>query len=130
MHEIRNFIDLKAWQMAHDIRKDVYRLIVQLPESEKFNLVSQLRRASTSIAANIAEGFGRFHFQENIQFCRQARGSLEEVNDAILFAVEMKLVSEKESNALLAKIVECRKVLNGYIRYLQTKTVSNKKKNG
>ena len=47
-----------------------------LPEEEKYNLSSQMRRAAVSITANIAEGYGRYHYQENIQFCRQSRGVL------------------------------------------------------
>ena len=124
MGSVRDFTELVAWKQAHEIRKAVYALLGDLPPEEKFNLASQLRRASTSIASNIAEGYGRFHYQENIQFCRQARGSLEEVRDQLMFAKEMQLLPTKKCDELLGKLLECRKVLNGYIRSLE-----NRKKN-
>ena len=116
--EIHDFTELTVWQVANKIRKDVYKLTEKFPASEKYNLIPQLRRAATSIAANIAEGFGRYHYQENIQFCRQARGSLEEVRDGIIFANEMAFTPQKECQMLLEKLIECRQLLNGYIRSL------------
>jgi four helix bundle protein len=115
---IQDFTDLVVWQLAHQLRKDVYLLVAKLPKTETYGLSSQLRRAAVSIAANIAEGYGRFHFQENIQFCRQARGSLEEVKDGIIFARDIELLPHQDCDAVLARAGECRQVLNGYVRSL------------
>ena len=63
----KDFTKLDAWKMANEIRLKSYILVKFLPKDEKYNLISQLKRSSCSIAANIAEGHGRFHYQENIQ---------------------------------------------------------------
>jgi four helix bundle protein len=76
---IRDSKDLEVWRAARELRKEIYSLARVLPDFEKFAVASQLRRASTSVTANLAEGFGRFGYQENAQLCRQARGSLYEV---------------------------------------------------
>jgi four helix bundle protein len=97
-----------------------------LPKEEKFRRVDQLIRSSSSIASNIAEGFGRFHYQENIQFCRQARGSLEETRDHIIAARDLTQAPVKECEKLLSLLIVTRKLLNGYIRYLKEKKAHNK----
>ena len=71
--QIRYFTDLKVWQLGRELRQQVYKLTRKFPAEEKFGLASQLQRAAISITANIAEGFGRYSYQENIQFCRTAR---------------------------------------------------------
>jgi len=64
--KVKSFEDLTAWKAARDIRKYAYIIANKLPISEKTNLVSQIKRAAGSITANIAEGYGRYHYQENI----------------------------------------------------------------
>ncbi len=116
----QSFIELIVWQKANELRKLIYKITAQFPADEKFNLTSQLRRASFSVGANIAEGFGRFHFKENTQYCRQARGSLEEVFDGILFAKEMNFMDNEAFNIAESLIDDCRKLLNAYIRSIGT----------
>ncbi len=74
--QFKTFEDLEVYKAAREFRKKIYRLIKKLLGEEKFNLVGQMRRAATSLTNNLAEGYGRYHYQENIQFCRQSRGSL------------------------------------------------------
>ncbi len=62
---VRDFKDLDVWMAARELRQEIYKVAKGLPESEKFGLASQLRRAAISVTANIAEGFGRFGYQEN-----------------------------------------------------------------
>ncbi len=81
--QFKSFEDLEVWRLAHELRLKVYTLTRFLPDDEKYGISSQIKRSATSVAANIAEGHGRYHFQENIQFCRQARGSLAETRDYI-----------------------------------------------
>jgi len=76
-------------------------------------------RSSRSSGNNIAEGYGRFHFQENVQFCRQSRGSLFELIDHILIAEECEYVRHEEKDILIENIVSAIRLLNGYIKYLQ-----------
>ena len=77
-------------------------------------------RASRSSTANIAEGYGRYHFQENIQFCRQSRGSLYELMDHILTAEECEYIDQEEYEYLIDEVVSAIRLLNGYIKYLKT----------
>src|SRR5213080_3865384 len=77
----QTFEDLEVYQVAREFRKAMYRVAKELPEAEKFGLISQVRRAALSLTNNIAEGHGRFHFLDQIKFMLQARGSLEEMID-------------------------------------------------
>ena len=72
----KSFEELECWQACREVRKFISNLVKAYPKEEKFALVDDMKRAARSTTHNIAEGFGRFHFQENIQFCRQSRGSL------------------------------------------------------
>src|SRR5271168_4561412 len=84
---VKDFTDLDAWKLARQLRRAVYAVTRTLPSEERYVLSSQLRRAALSITANIAEGFGRYSYRENIQFCRQARGSAYEVRVVAQFEV-------------------------------------------
>src|SRR3972149_11014699 len=79
--KVVTFEDLDVYQLAREFRNKIYDVVKKLPEKERYNLAGQMRRAAVSLTNNIAEGYGRFHYQENIQFCRQARGSLNELID-------------------------------------------------
>src|SRR3989338_8069223 len=115
---IVDFTQLEAWRLAHKIMLDVYEFVRILPAEEKYNRIPQLRRCASSTPANIAEGFGRFHYQENIQFCRQARGSLEETRNHIIAARDLQQALPEACEQLIEQCLQARKVLNGYIRYL------------
>lgn len=122
---IRTFEDLRVWQMASKIRNDIFELVKKFPTSEKYRLNDQMIRSSRSISDNIAEGYGRFHYQENIQYCRQARGSAYELINQLLTAFDCKYIDENEFLKNKNQIIECLQLLNGYIRYLKrTKTDS------
>lgn len=116
---INSFEDLEVYKKAREFRKEIYELTKQLPKEEKFNLFPQMRRAATSITNNIAEGFGRFHFQENIQFCRQSRGSINEIIDDLNICLDEGYINEKEIDRLKLQAYELIKILNGYIAYLR-----------
>ncbi|SEF58596.1 four helix bundle protein [Algoriphagus boritolerans] len=76
---IRTFEDLEVWKKGRDVRLFVQTVVKKFPAEEKFALTLQIRKSSRSITNNIAEGYGRFFYQENIQFCRISRGSLTEL---------------------------------------------------
>ena len=82
-------------------------------------LVNQIVRAARSVTNNIAEGYGRFHYQENIQFCRQARGSLYELIDHLNICFDEKYITEQKYSELKFNIYNIIKILNGYISYLK-----------
>jgi four helix bundle protein len=123
--QYNDFRDLEVWQRCKDIRKKMWDLCKNFPKEEKFRLSDQLIRASRSSTACIAEGYGRFHYQENIQFCRQSRGSLYELIDHIDVAVECEYIDNNHAERLVEEIKTAIKILNGYIRYLK-----NRKENG
>jgi len=81
---VRTFQDLEVWQVGREVRVRLYIVANRLPDSERYNLAAQIRRAAVSLTANVAEGYGRFHFKENIQYCRIARGSAYELIDHLI----------------------------------------------
>jgi len=113
------FEDLAVWQRCRGLRKKISALVRDFPKRDQFRLVDQMIRASRSVTANIAEGYGRYHYQENIQFCRQARGSLYELLDHFTVALDEEYISRKGFEEFQAEIFELVKLLNGYIKYLQ-----------
>lgn len=120
MDKIKTFEDLNCWKVAREVRKQVSILLKEFPDSEKFELVSQMRRASRSVTHNIAEGYGRYHFKENTQFCRVSRGSLYELQDQLITALDEGYIDEDRFKKMKAKVVECTTILNGYINYLKS----------
>lgn len=116
--EIRSFEDLECWKSATELRRNISIMVKTFPSIEKYALTDQLIRASRSVTNNIAEGYGRFHFQENIQFCRHSRGSLYEVVDHLIIAKDEKYISEEEFESCKKLLNKNLALLNGYINYL------------
>ena len=115
----KTFENLEVYTLAREFRKRIYEVIRRLPESEKYNLASQMRRAATSLTNNIAEGHGRFHYQENIQFCRQSRGSLSELIDDLNICQDEGYFPESPMRELRDQAYRLNQCLNGYIAYLR-----------
>ena len=116
-----DFRDLDVWKNCRDIRRKIWVVCKELPSEEKHRLVDQMIRASRSPTANIAEGYGRFHFQETIQFCRQARGSLYELIDHVTVGIECDYINQSEGEKLIEEIKRAIILLNGYIKYLKSR---------
>jgi len=119
MSSFRTFEDLEVYKKARALKVEISTICKAFPIEEKFRLVDQLIRASRSVTAQLAEGYGRFHYQENIQFCRIARGSLEEVHEHINTAFDEGLIDEKTLSDLIQQKNEVMRLLNGYVNYLQ-----------
>lgn len=117
--EARSFEDLKIYQQAVELRQVVFELTRSFPDEEKYRLADQIIRSTRKCPANIAEGHGRYHYQENIQFCRIARGSLTETLDHISCALECKYINHDKHKNLREKTITLIKMINGYIKYLQ-----------
>ena len=115
----KSFKDLEVWKKSRALRKELSKFAKTFPSEEKYKLTDQLIRASRSVTANIAEGYGRFHHQENIQFCRIARGSLTETLDHLTVALDEEYINDSEFETFAGKLEECLKILNGYINYLK-----------
>lgn len=116
---IQTFEDLDCYQVAREFRKQISHFCKALPKEEACRLKDQIVRASRSITANIAEGFGRQHPQENLQFCRQARGSLMESLDHLNCALDEGLLNNETYQQLRAEWSNVRGLLGGYISYLE-----------
>jgi four helix bundle protein len=116
---MNSFEELEVWKTSQILRNSIWKLTKTFPKVEMYRLSDQLIRSSRSVSANIAEGFGRFHFQENIQFCRQARGSLFEILEHIICSYDLKYIQENEYITYRNQIFNCIKILNGYILYLK-----------
>jgi four helix bundle protein len=114
--ELKDFDDLEVYQLANGLTDWLYDLTAGFPGDEKYNIISHLREAGCSVGANIAEGFGRFHYKENIQFCRIARGSLSEVKHFMLFSMRRGYISESVFEEFSRKHAVLRIKLNNYIR--------------
>ena len=119
--EYGTFEDLEIYKSAREYRKKIYSFAKQLPEFEKYNLADQMRRAAVSLTNGIAEGHGRFHYQENIRFLRQSRGSLEELIDDINTCIDEDYAELGRLDNLKKEGYELLKKLNGYIKYLRNR---------
>jgi four helix bundle protein len=118
---INSYRDLRVWQDAMTLAESCYRLTRDFPREEMFGLTSQLRRASASIAANIAEGHGREMTGSFVQSLRIAQGSLKECETHLLLASRVGIVAEERTKPLLDHCDGLGRMLRAYIRSLQQK---------
>ena len=116
---MEDFRGLEVWKEARKFRNKIWQLTKAFPKEEKFRLADQIQRSARSVTANIAEGHGRFHYQENIQSCRIGRGSLTETLDHLICAVDMKYITTEKLDELEVDYNKILKLLNGYIAYLK-----------
>ncbi len=110
-----------VWVRAKDFAVAIYykEAVPCLPVSEKYNLADQLKRAASSVPANIAEGHGRYHFLDNVRFCYIARGSLTEVQGHLSLAKDLGYLPDDVYNRLTLHAESIGKLLNNYIAYLK-----------
>jgi four helix bundle protein len=120
--DYQTFEDLEVYQVAREFRRAMYQVAKQLPDLEKFGLVTQVRRAAVSLTNNIAEGHGRYHFLDQIKFMLQSRGSLEELLDDLNVCEDEKYLAMSEIDRLKEAGWCVHKLLNGYIRFLRSRT--------
>jgi four helix bundle protein len=115
----RTFEDLEVYRKARQVRKQMYGAARGLPDFEKYEFGSQIRRASVSLTNNIAEGHRRYHYLEQIKFQLQARGSLEELMDDLNVCEDENYLSTDALMTLKDQAKEVQRLINGYIRYLR-----------
>lgn len=117
---IQGLETLEAWKKSKSFAVKVYKEILPLlPQEEKWNLNQQIRRSVSSVPANIAEGHGRFYYQENVRFCYIARGSLTETHSHITLARELGYIPLEKYNEIRKLVDELIRIINGYIAYLK-----------
>ncbi|MGB6371264.1 MAG: four helix bundle protein [Atribacterota bacterium] len=102
--KIKNFQDLRIWQIGIEVVKDIYILTKKFPKEELYGLTSQMRRSAISIPSNIAEGFRRYHNKEYKQFLYIALGSCAELETQIIIANELNYINETNKTELIEKI--------------------------
>jgi four helix bundle protein len=110
----RDFRKVKAWERAHALTLDIYRVTARFPGAERFALVSQMRRAAASIPINIAEGCGRETAGELNRFLQIAAGSASEIEYQLLLAHDLKYLPSESYAALSSEIVEIRRMILAY----------------
>ena len=116
-----HFYELPVYKTCRAFRKKVSDLVRKyFPRSEEYLLKAQVLDSSRSVTANISEGFGRYHYQENIQFCRQSRGSLSETMDHMITAYDDTYITREILQDVNRDYEKCLKELNGYIKYLKS----------
>jgi len=115
----KRFEDLTVWQLARKFRHRIYQVSEGWPKREIYGLTAQIRDAAVSVTANIAEGYGRYHYRENIQLCRISRGSVNEVLDHLYTALDEGYIAQETFDELYSQGREVERVLNGYINYLK-----------
>jgi len=122
----KSFEDLECWKACTEVRRFITELVKKYPKDEKFALVDDMKRAGRSTTHNLAQGFGRFHDQENIQFCRVSRGSLYELIDQLITSKDDGYITSEEYENARSLISKALPLLNGYISYLSRQKTNNK----
>ena len=123
--KIKNFYDLEVWKRGHNFALTIYTVTKQFPKEELFGIVSQLQRAVSSVTANIAEGFARYHFNDKIKFYYQARGSIAEVQNFILLARDLHYIKETSAQDFIKQAQDIYQLINGLIRSIENQKEKN-----
>lgn len=118
--KIKTFEDLECWKECREVRLFVAKDVVPaLPKEERFRLGNQMLRAARSSTANLAEGYGRFHYMDNAKFCSNSRGSCWEVLDHLTTANDEGLINEDLLSKGRDLVNTAVKLINGYMKYLK-----------
>jgi four helix bundle protein len=121
--EIVTYRDLDVWNLAHEFVQEIYKITKKFPEDEKFGIIYQLRKASSSIPANIAEGNGRQTTKSYIHFLYIARGSLNEARYFLLLSKDLEYLKKLKHDELVKLLDRVEKMLMGLIRALKRKQI-------
>lgn len=119
--EIKSFEDLEVWQWSKDLAIEVYGITKDFPKDEVFGITNQIKRAAVSISANIAEGFGRYHYLDKAKFYLNSRGSLFELKSHLLIANDLGFISKDVTNDLSSDIDQLGIKLNNFITATRNK---------
>ena len=120
MGKVEKFRDLTVWQKAHQLTLEIYKVTKDFPNEEKFGLVSQMRRAASSIPANIAEGFTKRGKKDKINFYNISQGSLEELKYFLILSKDLNYIRDEKPLYELGE--EIGKMLHSLILSIQHRT--------
>jgi len=116
---MQDFHELKVWQKAHELTLALYRLTASFPRAELYGLTTQLRRSSSSIPANLAEGRGRGGDGEFARFCSIAMGSATETEYHLLLAKDLNLIKPEEFKKVAEQVTEVKRMLAALLKKLK-----------
>lgn len=116
INKIQHFTHLFAWQKNHQLVLQVYNLTKKFPKDKLFGLVSQIRRAVSSITGNIAEGYGRYHYKDKTRFYTIARGSSAEVQNYLIIAKDLNFITDDEFDKIKVLSYEGYKLICGLMQ--------------
>src|SRR6266566_24576 len=128
--KFQTFEDLEVYKAAREFRKAMYVVTRRLPDFEKYDLASQIRRASVSLTNNMAEGHGRYHYPDQIRFFLHSRGSLEELVDDLNVCLDENYLSSDEVAKLKEQACGVLILINGYLRYLRSRSSTVRESDG
>lgn len=115
-----NFKNLEIWKKSRVLAKDIYILTSELPESEKYGLINQMRRAVVSVPSNIAEGCGRSTDKDFARFLGIATGSISELETQLYLLIDLEFVDENRLANLFKEIETIRKMMIGFMKKLRS----------
>jgi four helix bundle protein len=122
----RTFEDLEVYQRAREFRKRMYGVMRRLPDFEKFELASQIRRAAVSLTNNMAEGHGRYHFADQVRFFLGSRGSLQELVDDLNVCDDEKYLEGDKVAELKGEAWRVLGLINGYLHYMRDRKAEDR----
>ena len=125
----QKYTDLDVWKQARILASVIYGITGSYPKSEQFGIISQMRRCAVSVPSNIAEGCGRQHTKETIQFLNISRGSFYELETQLYISKDLKFIIEEQLNTCLQQIESLGKLINGFIRFKNSTIKANKPTN-
>jgi len=114
-----SFEDMEVWRKAMDLAVKIFHLTENLPRKEDYGLTSQIRRSALSVAGNIAEGFGRKHTKDKLNFYYDSRGSLAETKSHLIYGQRVGYFEKGKCNQLKALVDDIWRELNFLIRSMQ-----------
>ena len=114
-----SFEDMPVWQKGMDLAQKVYEITESLPRKEDYGLTSQIRRSALSVTGNLAEGFGRKHTKDKVNFYYASRGSLAETKNHLIYGEKVGYFNELDSKELKVLTEDVMKELNALISTLQ-----------
>ena len=117
--KITRFEDMSVWQEAQEFAVAVYKVTKHFPEDERFGIISQLRRASSSVSANIAEGFGRSSKKDTAHFYHIARGSLLESKNFIYLSARLSYIDKGVLDKLITNADSINQQITAILRYFK-----------
>lgn len=121
--EIKSFEDLEVWNKAKDLVLKIYTMTANFPKEETYGITSQMKRAALSVPANIAEGFGRYHYLDKAKFYLNSRGSLFELKNFVLISIHLKFIDVDNANELINEMDQLGVKLNNLVNATRSRVM-------